>query len=108
SSDLVDSNIGADIDLIDKQQVTPEYSRTSFSRDITTTGDINHEHPPVHQIRRECRSQIISAGLDNYEIQIREVRFKIICSENVEAGVFSNHSVRARPCFNRTDIVTRQ
>src|SRR5882757_487932 len=58
----VDTDIGGQIDLVDDQEIAPQQARPLLARNIVASGDVDHEHPPIDEIERKSRSEIVAAG----------------------------------------------
>jgi len=64
----IDSDIRRKIDLVDDEQVAAQQPRSPLARNVVATGDVDDEDPPVDQIQREGRSQIVAAGLEQDQL----------------------------------------
>src|SRR5882757_10292719 len=60
----VDPDIGRQIDLVDDEEIAAQQSRSLLARNIVTSCDVDHEHPPVDEVERKGRSEIVAAGFE--------------------------------------------
>ena len=66
------SDKGRKVGLVDDQKIAAQDSRAAFARNIVAARDIDHEQPVIDKIEREGRGEIVAAGFDEHEIQLRE------------------------------------
>ncbi len=72
-----DADEGRKIGLVDHQEIGLEDAEPAFARDIVAAGRIDDEQPIVDELEREGRGEIVAAGLDQHDIEIREVRRQV-------------------------------
>ena len=59
----IDADERRKIDLVDDQQIATQHARPALARNIVAAGDIDDENPPIDQIEREGRGEIVAAGI---------------------------------------------
>ena len=64
--------MGRKIQLVDDQKIGLQDARPTFAWNIVALPHINHEHPPIDQVKREGRGKVIPAAFDEDQIEIRE------------------------------------
>ena len=89
----VGSHILGQIDFVDDQKITLDYSWPSLSRDIVTSGNVDDEHPVVDEIQRKGRGQVVTPTFDNDEVQPVKSPLQTLGSFDVERGIFTNDGV---------------
>ena len=60
----LDADIRRQIDLVDDEQIAPQQSRSLLARNVVAARDVDHEDPPIDQIERKGRCEIVAAGLE--------------------------------------------
>src|SRR5258705_1269634 len=96
----IDANIGSEIDLIDDEQVASQKAWPSLPRDVITTGNINHEYPPVDEIKRKGRGEIVAARFEQDQLDAGEFGFKIVACSYVERRILPDDGMRASTGFD--------
>ena len=100
----IDMHIGGQIKLIDHQQIRLHDSGTPLTRNIVALPDINHKHPPIHEIQREGRGKIVAATFDDDQVKIGESLFEIFGCSDVKGWVLANNRMWTRTGLDRPDL----
>src|SRR5258708_24940947 len=98
-----DPDIGRQIDLVDDQEVAAEQPRSSFARNVVATGDVDHKHPPVDEIEREGRSEVVAARFEQDQLKAGKSRLKLIARRDIQGRILADHCMRAGPRVDRGD-----
>lgn len=94
------------INLVHNQQIRPRDSRSTLTRHLITTRNINHVDDEIRQLARVVGSQVITAGLDQQQVR-RELLLQLLQREEVRADVFAHCRVRTTACFDGADARRR-
>ena len=63
---------GRKVGLVDHQQIGPQDAEPALARNIVAAGRIDDEQPIVDELEREGRGEIVAAGLDQHDIELRK------------------------------------
>jgi len=79
-----------------------------LTRDLITGCHIDDVDHCVHKFRAECRSQIVTAALDEHQLDIGMALEQIIQGRLIMRGIFTDRRVRATSGFDAQNAVLRQ
>ena len=99
----IDADERRKIDLVDDQQVAAQHARPALARNIVAACDIDDENPPIDQIERERRGEIVAAGFEHDQLDAGKLAFELVAGRDVERRVFADHGVRAGAGFDGGD-----
>src|SRR5689334_13607446 len=68
----IDADMRREIDLVDDQEITAQQTRPALARNVIAAGDIDDEDPPVDEIEREGRSEIVATGFEQDQLDTRK------------------------------------
>ena len=84
-----------EIHLVDDEQVGADDAGAALARDVAAAGDVDDEDPPVDEVERKGRGEVVTARLEDDEIETGEARLQFVAGEDVERRVLADHRVRA-------------
>ena len=67
----------------------------ALAGDVAAAGDVEHEDLRVDQRGRERRGEVVAAGLDQHQVERREVGLEVLDGEQVRGDVVADRGVRA-------------
>ena len=101
----VDADVGREVGLVDDEEVGAPDTRAALASDIAAARDIQDEDLRVDQSGRERRCQVVAAGLDEHDVERREVPLEVFGGEQVGGDVIADRGVRARAGLDGADAL---
>jgi hypothetical protein len=95
--------MGREISLVDDQQIAAQDAGAAFARNIVAARDVDDEDPPVNQIEREGRGEIVAARFEQDQLEARKRRLQLVARRDVERRVLPDHGVGAGARFDGGD-----
>ena len=99
----IDADKRRKIDLVDHQKVAAQHARSALARNVVAAGDIDDENPPIDQIEREGRGEIVAAGFEHDQLDAGKLALELVAGGDVERRVFADRRVRAGAGFDGGD-----
>ena len=99
----IHANMRREISLVDDEEVTSNHPGAALARDVVSPADVDHEHPEVRQISRECGGQIVAPALDQNELDARKAPLEFVRGFNVESRVLANDRMGTSARLDRRD-----
>ena len=65
---VVGTDIGRQVRLVDHQNVRLHDAQSTLAWDVVAACGVDNEKPLVDQLARECRREIVPAGLDEHDV----------------------------------------
>ena len=65
----IDAHVGRQVRLVDDEQVGPDNAGAALARNVAAAGDVDHEHPVVHQVEGEGGGEVVAAAFDQDQIE---------------------------------------
>jgi hypothetical protein len=90
------------IDFVNNEKIRPHDARAAFPGDFVATGYVNDIDGCIGEIGAECRGQIVTAALDENQIDLSQGVLKIGYSLQIHGAVFPDRGVRATAGFHTT------
>ncbi|CPU62701.1 Uncharacterised protein [Mycobacteroides abscessus] len=101
----VHPHVRGEVGLVDDEQVRPGDPRPALARDVAAPGDVEHEDLRVDERGREGGGEVVAAGLDEHDVERREVLLEVLDGEEVGGDVVADRGVRARAGLDRADAL---
>src|ERR1700733_10622258 len=89
------SDIRRQIDLVDDKQIAAQQPRSPLARNIVAARDVDHKDPPIDQIKREGRREVVTARLEQAQFDTGKSGFEVVAGGNIQGWILADHGVRA-------------
>jgi hypothetical protein len=96
----IGTDMGREIHLVDHQQIRPGYGRAALARDFLALAHGDHVDRQVGQIGREGGGEIVAAGLNEDDVQVRVTLVERIDGAQIERGILADRRVRTAAGLN--------
>src|SRR6516225_3123201 len=83
-------------------------SGPTLGRDFVAGCHVDDVDRQIGQLRREGRSQVVAAGFDQYQVEIREFCAHVGDRREIHRSVFADRGMRAAAGFDAGNAVWRQ
>lgn len=90
------------IDLIYHKQVAPSYTRSTFTRYLVPSSNVNHIYYKVCELARVVGSKVVAARLDEEEVS-RKLAVEVLQLQQIRTNVFPHSSMWAATRLNGGD-----
>src|SRR4051812_12861132 len=97
-----------EVDLVDDEKVGAGDPGTALARDLLAAGDVDDVDRQVGELGREGRGEVIAAGLDENEIELREAPRHGVDRREVDRAVLADCGVRAAAGLDAHDALLGQ
>jgi len=97
--------MGRQILLVDHQKVRAGDARPALARDFLALADRNHIDRHVGEIGREGRGEIVAAGFDEHQVEIRNAGVEIGNGPQIDRGILTDRRMRAAAGLHPDDAV---
>ena len=64
----IDTDMRGEVDLVHDEQIAADHAGTFLARDVAAARDVDDEDPPVDEIEREGRGEVVAAGLEDEQL----------------------------------------
>src|SRR5215204_566017 len=97
-----------EVDLVDDEKVGAGDPGTALARDLLAAGDVDDVDRQVGELWREGRGEVVAAGLDENEIELRETPRHRVDRREVDRAVLADGGVRAAAGLDAHDALLGQ
>lgn len=93
-------DVFGDVDFVDDQQVGFGDAGAAFPGDFVAGGDVDDVQGKVGEFGAECGGEVVAAGFDEDEFQVRVAGLEVVDGGEVHGGVFADGGVGAAAGFH--------
>ena len=104
----IDVHIGREIALVDDQEIGARDRRPALARDLLALADRDHIERQVGEVGREGGGEIVAAGFDEDDVEIRKFAVELGDRLQIDRGVLADRGVRAAAGLDADDAVLGQ
>src|SRR6266540_194983 len=104
----IGAHVGRQVDLVDDEQVGARDAGAALARDLVPLGDVYHVDRRVHQLGAEGCRQVVTAALDEEDIEPGEAAQELVHRLQVDRGVLADGRVRAAARLDSQHPLLRQ
>src|SRR5215203_3820171 len=99
---------GREVDLVDDEEVGSGDPRAPLAGDLLASGNVDDVDREVGEFWREGGGEVVAAGLDQDEIELRETTAHVADGREIDRGVLADRRVGAAPCLDADDALLGQ
>src|SRR5712671_2253704 len=94
-----------EVDLVDDQQNALGDAGAALARDLVARRHVNHVEREVGELRAESRGEIVAAGLDQDQVEVREAAIEPRHRLEVDRGVLADRGMRTAAGLDADDAL---
>src|SRR2546425_2458540 len=102
------ADVWCEVDLVDHEEIGTRHARTAFAWDLVAAGDVDDVYGRVDQLGTEAGRQLVAAGLQKHDFQIRVPFGELVERVEVHRRVLANGGMRASAGLHPDDAIVGQ